>query len=141
MEKIQIVNKQQLVDAFKSVDQYLQDYQSIILMWDKDSRSIPQNALFHMWCTEFADFLTMKGRPANKDEAKYWLKSKFLGFEDITIGKDVIPAQLRRTSKLTVGEMYHFMEQVWEYCSSTFGLFLTVPQHSQFAQIRAKQNE
>lgn len=104
------------------------------------NRSKSQNDLFHQWCGEFAAELTRRGREADKEEAKLWFKSKFLGFEDLRVGREVISQQLRSSSKLKSGEMYHFMEQVWQYSAETFGIYLTIPEDSVFMKNRKKQD-
>ena len=74
----------------------------------------------------------------DEEEMKAIVKYRFLGTESIKAGKIMIENQLRHTSKLKRGEMYHFMEQVNQWCLD-LGLNLTVPDDSEFMQIRRSQ--
>lgn len=139
-QKAEVGSYDQLVEVFKQMKPYLEEHGKVVIEWDKAGRSIDQNSLFHKWCLEFAWFLTDKGRPCGMEEAKALFKAKFLGFEDVPVGNKVIKDQLKHTSNCTVGEMYHFMEQVWEYAAMTYDCYLTVPDHSQFKRNRDKAN-
>ena len=142
MEKRIINREDHLADLYLDVKRHLDDgiRQVKITVDYGDNRSLPQNDLFHMWCSEFAEEMTKLGRPCDEKEAKLWLKSKFLGYENLKVGKIVIENQLRETSKLKSGEMFFFMEEVWQYSAETFGIYLTVPVDSQFAKNKAKSN-
>jgi len=142
MEKRILNGEEDLADLYLNVKRHLDDgiRQVKITIDYGDNRSLPQNDLFHMWCNEFAKGLTDLGRPCDEKEAKLFLKSKFLGFENLKVGKMEIKEQLRETSKLNSGEMYFFMEEVWQYAATTFGIYLTVPVDSQFAKNKSKSN-
>ena len=108
----------------------------------KSVRSINQNALFHIWVREItAHFISRGGNVewTTEENVKLYIKQQFLGFEDIRFNKTVIPQQLKRTSKLDRGEMYHFMDQVY-YWAVELGCQLTLPQDSEFMKIRAETN-
>ena len=137
MTQRNITSAQSLASAMREIEAELEEQGWIKLEWKRgNSRSISQNDLFHAWCQQFADGLTEIGRPCKKLEAKYWLKAKFLGFEDIKVGKSVIKDQLKSTKETSKGEMFHFMEQCWEYSATTFGIFLTVHEESVFAKLK-----
>ena len=62
------------------------------------------------------------------------LKHKFLGTEDVEVGKTTIPAQVRATSTLDRGEMLYFMTQV-EAWAIDLGVKLTKPQNSEYSKL------
>ena len=73
--------------------------------------------------------------PVSAEDMKAILKNNFLGVEDVVIGKTVIPAQLRSTTKLLKGEMHDFMEQVFQW-GLDHGVTLTNPKESEFYRAR-----
>ena len=150
MESRPIFTRADLVEAFKELDQVLANEGRLMLKFEVDTRSIPQNNLFHKWCGEMAEALTAKGynlvpEDDPKQKPKYvvktWMKAKFLGVRNIRYGNKYIPDQLIETSSLDVGPMYQFMEQVWHYAASEYQIYLTIPSDSQFKKNRDKQND
>jgi hypothetical protein len=99
-----------------------------------DRRSVSQNSLFHLWCAEMSLHFSEKV-PVSAEDMKAILKNSFLGVEDVVIGKTVIPAQLRSTTKLLKGEMHDFMEQVFHW-GLDHGVTLTNPKESEFYRAR-----
>jgi hypothetical protein len=87
-------------------------------------RTISQNALFHMWCQETAQFFVKNGKMTFadgsemiKENVKRNLKQTFLGEElvesvNLKTGEITQRMELRHTSKLEKGEMHHFMTQI-----------------------------
>lgn len=142
-----------LVKDRRDLDKVIDSFRSYIVnQWDftkpltwqpkeyKNARSISQNALFHIWVREITDYFISRGGNVEwttEDNVKLYIKQQFLGFEDITFNKTVIPQQLKRTSKLDRGEMYHFMDQIYHW-SIELGAKLTLPQESEFMKIRAE---
>jgi len=110
----------------------------------KNPRSLSQNALFHMWCGEMAQQMADRGvkvedEAITADDVKLMMKIKYLGTEDIVRGKLVVKDQLRRTSTLDKGEMFHFMEQVEEWATDR-GCQLTIPAQSDYMKYREAQS-
>ena len=97
-------------------------------------RSLSQNALFHMWCSQMSEYFSSKF-PVSPEMVKSLMKNEFLGTEDIQVGSTVIPAQLRSTSSLGKGEMHQFMEQVFHWGLDK-GVPLSNPQDSEFMRER-----
>ena len=99
-----------------------------------------QNDLFHLWVREAVVFLKEKN-PGAKDlteeDLKELLKFRYLGTEDKAVGTTVIPAQVRKTSKLDTGEMFDFMEQVHEWALD-LGIKLTHPQDSEYMKLQQR---
>ncbi|QXB19821.1 YbcN family protein [Lelliottia amnigena] len=110
----------------------------------REKRSLSQNSLSHVWYEEISEYLIASGRTdATKEWVKRNLKKTFLGYEDVeytdfTTGEKTVERQLRHTSDLDTGDMHHFMCQVERWCAQ-FGLVLTIPQSSEFQQLRDKQ--
>ena len=130
----------------KDIDHVLKFFRKSLEEWDYSrpiawklepysaTRSLGQNALFHMWCGEMSDHFSKKV-PVSPEDVKTILKNEFLGTEDKIIGKTVIPNQLRSTSNLDKGEMHQFMEQVFHW-GLDHGVQLTNPKNSEFARAR-----
>jgi|TARA_Y100000033_G_C2680959_1_gene79026 hypothetical protein len=101
----------------------------------RPARSQSQNALFHIWCREMSEHFKSQGMDLDQEQCKEVLKYKFLGCADIVVNNTVIPQQLKKTSKLPTGEMYHFMEQVQSFLLD-HGVKLTCPDDSEFMKLR-----
>ena len=101
-------------------------------------RSLDQNALFHVWIREMVSHFKPARPELTEEEMKDICKFRFLGTESKKAGKIVLENQLRQTSKLKKGEMYHFMEQVYQWALE-LGLQLNTPADSEFMQIRKSQ--
>jgi len=141
-EEIVITNKDSLDYVVSYLYETLEEKKWLVLeVKDYKKRSLPQNALFHMWCGIFAKELSAKGRDCGADEAKVWFKHKFLGYEDISIGKEKIKEQLRHTSDLSPGEMFHFMTEIFDWCSESFGIYLPLPENCEYNVIKEKQEK
>lgn len=104
----------------------------------RDPRSLSQNALFHKWCRELSDHFTARGTEVDAESMKEMLKYKFLGTEDLVINRTVIPGQLRKTSKLTKGEMTDFMDKVYAWAAD-HGVMLTNPADSEYMKAHHEQ--
>jgi len=84
---------------------------------DKDSRSTKQNALYWEWI----GIMTETGY--TKDEIHVIMRDMFLGYNEIT-KKDGVVKELKSTTKLKVGEMKDYLEQIDIFAA---GLNITLP--------------
>lgn len=98
-------------------------------------RSLSQNALFHVWCREMADYFVSKGADITEEKMKMLLKYKFLGCTDVQINNTVIKDQVRETSGLDRGEMMVFMDQVQDWAMD-HGVMLTCPADSEYMKLK-----
>lgn len=120
-------------------------YRLIIKPW-RDKRSLPQNALSHMWYGEISEYLLRSGRTdATPEWVKRNLKKTYLGSVEVTYTDFVTSEKTsmwepRHTSDLDSGEMHHFLCQVEMWCAQ-FGLALTIPHGCEFQQLRDQQNQ
>ena len=73
----------------------------------KNSRSIAQNNLLHMWITIIAGELGY-----TKDAMKTILVEKFLGYEEVKTKSNKVIKTLRQTSKLKVDEFTQFLKDI-----------------------------
>ena len=80
----------------------------------KDPRSLSQNALFHVWCADLSKAFIKKVPTANKEN------------------------QVKSSSKLTKGEMVHFMDNVYHWARDN-GVLLKVPHDSEYARLQNQQ--
>ena len=104
------------------------------------SRTMSQNALFHVWCREAAKHFNVKDYEGVKadERMKMVFKHDHLGY----LPEDAIPhrttsPQLRHTSNLSVGDMFTFMTKVDAWCVER-GLFLSKPAESDYVKLREK---
>lgn len=120
-----------------------QSYRLTIKPW-RNTRSLSQNALSHMWYAEISDFLIRRGKAfASPEWVKDAMKHAYLGYEnrgavDVITGAKTTICTLRHTSGLDTGEMHDFMRKV-EGCALNIGCHLTIPQDSEFMQLRTRQ--
>lgn len=115
-------------------------------------RSLPQNALFHMWCDEIAQFFVRMGKttfatgtPMNMENVKRNLKLTFLGETAITdinlkTGEVTERYELRRTSCLDKGEMHSFMTCI-DAWAQEHGIYLPHPIDSEYMRMRINMGE
>jgi hypothetical protein len=139
-----IDNKKQLEERMENMKAWIHDN------WDwskplclkpevyQNPRSLDQNALFHVWIRQMVKYFQTKMPELTEEEMKDVCKLRFLGTETRKAGKITLENQLRETSKLRKGEMYHFMEEVYQWCFG-LGLQLDVPADSEFMRIRKSQ--
>lgn len=118
----------------------------------KASRSLNQNALLHMWCTEAAEFFCSKGMTEfasgvlmDTEGMKRNLKQTFLGDElkldsNLQTGEIKYRYELRHTSELSKGEFQQFMEQI-DAWATQHGIKLTRPEDSEYVRYRQEQGE
>lgn len=100
------------------------------------SRSLSQNALFHIWCREMADHFSAKGADVDEAKMKDLLKYKLLGTEDRVVNTTVIPNQLRETSSLDKGEMMDFLDRVHDWALD-HGVKLSCPLDSEYMRLKS----
>lgn len=120
-----------------------QSYRLILKPW-REKRSLPQNALFHMWMGEISEYLIKSGRTdATPEWVKRNLKKTYLGcvevtYTDFITGGKESTWEPRHTSDLETGEMHDFLCKVEAWCAQ-FGLALTIPWGCEFQQLRDEQ--
>ncbi len=115
-------------------------------------RSLPQNALFHKWCEEIAQFFVRMGKttfatgaPMNAEHVKRNLKQTFLGEEvvrdtNLKTGAVTERHELRRTSQLDKGAMHAFMTCVDSWANE-HGIYLPHPGDSEYMRMRVNMGE
>ena len=102
----------------------------------RQRRSLPANALQHVWYTEIAKQLHERGSKTDEAQVKDMMKSNFLGwetrqFKDFKTGETVTREVLRSTAKLDSGEACHYMDQIQEW-AMTVGIILETPKESEY---------
>lgn len=110
-------------------------------------RSLPQNALFHKWCEEIAQFFVRMGKTTfatgaamNAENVKRNLKQTFLGEEavrDINLktGEITERYELRHTSQLDKGAMHSFMTCIDNWAQE-HGIYLPHPEDSEYQRMK-----
>lgn len=104
-----------------------------------DSRSLGQNALFHIWCREMSEVFVKKVPNATEEGMKFMMKSMFLGTHSIAIGKEAYSDQVMPLPKHK-GEMFHFMEQVYHWAGQK-DVMLSLPQYNEYTALKSKQEK
>ena len=118
-------------------------YRLVIKPW-RETRSLSQNALFHLWMGEISQYLIKRGKAfATPEGVKDALKHTSLGYEptervDVGTGEVTSVQSLRHTSKLETGEMHIFLCKV-EAWAMHIGCHLPIPDSSEFQSLRDKQ--
>lgn len=139
-----VKTKQDLFDCLNGFE--FEHPMQVVIGPIQKKRSLSQNAVFHMWCGELSQFLTGKGRAfATPEWCKDAMKYTFLGFEavghtNVTTGEIMAYSELKHTSNLSTGEMFHFMEQVESWCAG-IGCLLTIPEKSEYMTIKKQVNQ
>lgn len=104
----------------------------------KNPRSLSQNAMFHAWCRQLSKWVIDRDPSYTPENVKLLLKKKFLGTENIKVGKTVIENQLRHTSHLDTGEMHHFMTEVYHWAFD-IGCHLHIDPESEYRKLQQQQ--
>ncbi|HDI3035775.1 YbcN family protein [Cronobacter turicensis] len=118
-------------------------YRLILRPW-RETRSLSQNALAHMWFNEISAYLIKRGKSfATPEWVKDALKHSYLGYEeremtDVITGEKTTIRSLRHTSDLDTGDMHFFLTRV-EAWALSIGCPLTIPADCEYMQLRQKQ--
>ena len=144
MTTITIIDGRDTQELIARVTAMLADGPVQVKLSGKKARSLSQNATFHMWMAEMSRWLTSHGREfATPEWCKDAMKHTFLGYDDV-FDMDVITGistrrqELRHTSKLDVGEMKLFMDQVYHWCLEK-ELMLTIPEDCEYDRLRKEE--
>ncbi|QBY44428.1 recombination protein NinB [Arsenophonus nasoniae] len=134
--------KQSVWQTLKAVLATNQPHQLIIKPF-KQTRSLSQNALFHLWTSEISKYLCANDANYTPEQVKEMLKHTFLGYEvveriDVTTQQPERVRALRRTSKLDTGEMHVFMQKV-ECWAIGICCFVTIPESSEYMKLKQEQ--
>jgi hypothetical protein len=120
-------------------------YRVNIVEW-RSKRSISQNSLQHVIYSDISKYLISKGRIEwTEKKVKESLKSKFLGWEqreiiDVVTGEITVKEMLRESSKLDVGEAFHYTTQIIEWAES-IGCEIKIPAKCEYREIMERQND
>ena len=99
-----------------------------------------------MWYEEISQYLVSRGRAfADEKWVKRAMKHSFLGYEDVesvdvVTGEITVTQELKHTSKLTTGDMHHYLSKVESWAQS-IGCLLTVPDNCEYRELQRKQEE
>ena len=104
----------------------------------KDSRTLPQNDLYWMWCSTAAKHFSTEEAKYTKNDMHDIFCHKFLGYTDgKIIGTTEFKPELRSTTGLKVDEMHEYMNKVEVWCAE-HGLLLPTPADSQYDKKKRK---
>lgn len=145
--------------AYRDMSAMVAEYGYITVELKAGKRSTNQNSLYWEWMTVIADYVNeMKIIPTytqdeideygfeqetdpmvvTKEEMHDTMRQSFLGHIPAKkIGKMIIKHQLKSTTTLTKGEMFHYMEQINAYWTK-LGLLLPLPEDNDYTKLRRK---
>lgn len=115
-------------------------------------RSLPQNAMLHMWCEQIARFFVSHGKttfadgkPITMESMKTNLKRTFLGEQensdiDLKSGEITKRFEVRHSSDLDSGEMHAFLTQIDKWAAE-YGIPLTHPEDSEYMRMARELGE
>ncbi|QHJ84886.1 MAG: hypothetical protein [Caudoviricetes sp.] len=111
-------------------------YRLVVKVW-KDKRSVDQNSLNWMWCTEIANQANnVSDEQLSAEDVHEYYKKRFCpGKEKNVLGEIV---RIRSTKLLDTGEMHFYLSQI-EYDATTKGLNLTIPSNSEYKKLQERQ--
>lgn len=150
-ERIHLFNISQIGDAIKAITNLLLSG-PVVIDVKRARRSLSQNALFHKWCEEIAQFFVSRGKthfasgkPMNRDTVKANLKETFLGTQmveyiDLKTGEVKYREEVRHTSDLDTGEMCAFMTCADKWATE-WGVPLSRPADSEYMNYMREQGE
>ncbi|MDR5611917.1 MAG: recombination protein NinB [Arsenophonus sp.] len=136
--------KQSVWQTLKAVLATNQPHQLIIKPF-RQTRSLSQNSLFHLWCAEISKYLCANNANFTAEQVKEMLKHTFLGYEvveriDVTTQEPERVRTLRRTSRLDTGEMHVFMQKV-ECWAIGIRCFVMIPESSEYMKLKKAQEQ
>lgn len=144
MSAITIIDGRDIEQLSQQLAEMVKEGPAQVKLSGKKARSLSQNNLAHLWFGEISRWLIGHGREfATPEWCKNAMKHTFLGYEDV-FDTDVISGistrrqELRRTSKLDVGEMKLFMDQVYHWCLEK-ELMLTIPDDCEYDRLRKEE--
>lgn len=139
--KKQISSTQGIAQVTRDLAEMLDEHGFLTVEIKRGHRTVSQNALYWMWLKEIAAYLNKhNGTDFTADEIHLRMKHDHLGYEYAKkIGSAEIPMQLKSTSKLTKGEMFHYLNQI-DIWAAGVGLLLTKPEDCQYEQLRQRQS-
>lgn len=121
--------------------------------WKRFSkRSNPQNALFHMWCSEIAQHFVAGGKHEftngdrmNMENVKENLKHTFLGSiptmkTNMETGEVDIQHETKSSAALSKSEMLHFLDLIRNWAMQ-FDIVLTIPHGSDYHEYLMESGE
>lgn len=137
-----VMSKQAAQQAYQDIMHMVEGHGYCVVTIRAGGRSLEQNALYWVWTQEIADKINKhNGTDFSRDEVHTKMKAMFLGYTDPQqIGSTTITPQLRSTSKLTKGEMFHYMRQVETWAIEN-GIALSHPEDNEYYRTKAKQDD
>lgn len=144
MSAITIIDSRDIEQLSQQLAEMVKEGPVQVKLSGRKARSLSQNNLAHLWFGEISRWLTGHGRGfATPEWCKNAMKHTFLGYEDV-FDTDVISGistrrqELRHTSRLDVGEMKLFMDQVYHWCLEK-ELMLTIPDDCEYDRLRKEE--
>lgn len=136
-----IVSSEQMIkQCVRDMQTMLADHGYFNFEIKRGQRSLSQNALYWAWIAEIAEYLNKhNGTDFTSDEIHLRMKHDFLGYEpEKKIGSVTVGTRLRSTSKLTKGEMFHYMEKLDAWAAGV-GILLHRPSDCMYEELRQRQ--
>lgn len=100
----------------------------------QDKRTRSQNNLYWRWLGVLAQELSSSAAAHSKDDMHDLMRHKFLGYEDVQIGDELV-SRLTSTTQLQKQEMSEYMQKV-EAWATDMGVLLPIPADNEYAKYR-----
>lgn len=106
-------------------------YRVNIVEW-REKRSLSQNSMYWLWCTEIAKQwdVTEDNEIVHEAFKNYFCPEKVINEH----------LKIKSTKKLDVGEMHHYLNRIEEFCINR-GFKITIPEDSEYARLLQEQNK
>ncbi|WP_392567122.1 hypothetical protein [Utexia brackfieldae] len=111
-------------------------YRIVIKVW-KDKRTVDQNSLNWMWCTEIAQQANKHStEEISPEDVHEFYKKMFCPEKEKNVLGQIV--KIKSTKLLDTGEMHFYLNQI-EYDAHSKGLTLTIPANSEYKKLKDKQ--
>lgn len=150
-QKFVITSEQMLENMIEQIASMYVDHGWLNVEVRAGNRTLSQNSLYWLWMSQLADHFNGTtvtyydeelGKEmteivnCTKDDFHDRMRKQFLGTKQTKrVGTMLIPGQLKSTSDLSKGEMFHYMERIDMYWAR-FGVLLVTPDDSVYAQLK-----
>lgn len=129
------------IDAFSErLKEIFQD-EPLKISWKnyKVTRSLSANRLYWMWMDTLAARFSEKGNANyDREDIHAICRHKFLGYEDVVIGRTEIKGQLRSTISMDKAEFFDYMQKVDDWAIS-LGIELVRPEKGEYSDMVKEQ--
>jgi hypothetical protein len=107
----------------------------------REKRSLSQNAMYWAWLSEIDNQAPLRIDGSKAKGSELWhevFKKYYCPVKNITNGQNILP--VKSTKILDVGEMTFYLNKIEMFCIDR-GIFLTIPESSEYYKLMERQND